>query len=69
VTASRTIDVHAHYLPAFYREALLRHGHARPDGFPHVPEWSAAEHVAAMDRLGIETSLLSISSPGTSRER
>jgi predicted TIM-barrel fold metal-dependent hydrolase len=58
------IDVHAHYLPAFYRDALLEHGHAQPDGFPHIPEWSAAEHVAAMDRLGIATSLLSISSPG-----
>lgn len=60
----RSIDVHAHFLPAAYREALVRHGHDRPDGFPHIPEWSADEHVAAMDRLGIETSLLSISSPG-----
>ena len=58
------IDVHAHYLPAFYREALLQHGHAQPDGFPHIPDWSAEEHVAAMDRLGIARSLLSISSPG-----
>jgi predicted TIM-barrel fold metal-dependent hydrolase len=58
------IDVHAHFLPDFYRQALLDHGHDRPDGFPHIPEWSADEHVAAMDRLGIATSLLSISSPG-----
>jgi len=58
------IDVHAHYLPDFYREALVEHGHAQPDGFPYVPEWSADEHVAFMDRLGIERSLLSVSSPG-----
>jgi 6-methylsalicylate decarboxylase len=58
------IDVHAHFLPDFYRQALVDHGHAQPDGFPHIPEWSADEHVAAMDRLGIATSLLSISSPG-----
>jgi 6-methylsalicylate decarboxylase len=58
------IDVHAHYLPDFYRQALRQHGHAQPDGFPHIPDWSATEHVAAMDRLGIATSLLSISSPG-----
>lgn len=64
MTAPRLIDVHAHYLPAFYREALRECGHDRPDGFPHVPEWSAEEHVATMDRLGIATSLLSISSPG-----
>jgi predicted TIM-barrel fold metal-dependent hydrolase len=64
VSASRTIDVHAHYVPASYRKALLDNGHSEPDGFPQIPDWSADEHVAAMDRLGIATSLLSISSPG-----
>jgi len=58
------IDVHAHFLPDSYRTALAANGHAQPDGFPQIPEWSAPEHVAAMDRLGIATSLLSISSPG-----
>jgi predicted TIM-barrel fold metal-dependent hydrolase len=58
------IDVHAHHLPARYRAALLENGHGQPDGFPQIPDWSADEHVAAMDRLGIATSLLSISSPG-----
>ena len=58
------IDVHAHFLPDFYRDALLTNGHEQPDGFPYIPEWSAPEHVAAMDRLGIASSLLSISSPG-----
>lgn len=61
---SHRIDVHAHYLPQLYREALCAAGHDRPDGFPQIPEWSAQEHVRAMDRLGIATSLLSISSPG-----
>jgi predicted TIM-barrel fold metal-dependent hydrolase len=64
MSASHLIDVHAHFLPGFYRDALLRHGHGRPDGFPHIPDWSAEEHVAVMDRLGIATSILSISSPG-----
>jgi predicted TIM-barrel fold metal-dependent hydrolase len=58
------IDVHAHYLPDGYRAALVRAGHEQPDGMPWIPEWSAVEHTAAMDRLGIATSLLSISSPG-----
>jgi predicted TIM-barrel fold metal-dependent hydrolase len=43
---------------------LLAAGHAQPDGFPQLPVWSVQEHVDAMDRLGIATSLLSISSPG-----
>lgn len=64
MSASRKIDVHAHYVPASYRAALLQNGHGQPDGFPQIPDWSAEEHVAAMDRLGIATSLLSISSPG-----
>jgi predicted TIM-barrel fold metal-dependent hydrolase len=58
------IDVHAHYLPDFYREALRAAGHEQPDGFPFVPEWSAEDHVQVMDRMAISTSLLSVSSPG-----
>jgi predicted TIM-barrel fold metal-dependent hydrolase len=58
------IDVHAHYLPDFYRDALRAHGHDQPDGFPYIPEWSAVDHVAFMDRLGIARSLLSVSTPG-----
>lgn len=65
---SGLIDVHAHFLPEAYREALVRHGHDQPDGFPFVPEWSAVDHVALMDRLGIERSMLSISSPGVAME-
>jgi predicted TIM-barrel fold metal-dependent hydrolase len=61
---ARTIDVHAHYLPEAYRTALLDDGHSQPDGFPQIPTWSAEEHLAAMNRLGVATSLLSISSPG-----
>jgi predicted TIM-barrel fold metal-dependent hydrolase len=64
MTGARAIDVHAHFVPEFYGEALREHGHGEPDGFPHIPDWSAADHVAAMDRLGIATSVLSISSPG-----
>ncbi len=58
------IDVHAHFVPDSYRVALSRAGHDHPDGMFAIPEWSAAAHVEAMDRLGIATSLLSISSPG-----
>jgi 6-methylsalicylate decarboxylase len=57
-------DVHAHFLPPEYRDALAAAGIDHPDGFPRVPRWSAAEHVAAMDRLGIGAAVLSVSSPG-----
>jgi len=58
------IDVHAHFIPDGYRHAAIDAGHAAPDGFPQLPAWNAAEHLDVMDRLGIATSLLSISSPG-----
>jgi predicted TIM-barrel fold metal-dependent hydrolase len=58
------IDVHAHFVPDVYRAALQRAGHSQPDGMFAIPEWSADLHLAVMDRLGIATSLLSISSPG-----
>jgi predicted TIM-barrel fold metal-dependent hydrolase len=58
------IDVHAHFVPDGYRAALEHAGHDHPDGMPAIPPWSAGEHIALMDRLGIATSLLSISSPG-----
>jgi predicted TIM-barrel fold metal-dependent hydrolase len=66
MTAPGKLDVHAHHLPEPYREALERTGHAQPDGMPEIPAWSADEHVALMDRRGIATSLLSVSSPGVS---
>ncbi|MFT3865005.1 MAG: amidohydrolase family protein [Solirubrobacterales bacterium] len=58
------IDAHAHYVPGVYRDALLAAGIDRPDGFPRIPEWSVAEHLARMDALGIAASVISISSPG-----
>ncbi len=64
MATTHLIDVHAHFLPDGYRRAATDAGHAEPDGFPHLPNWSATEHVAMMDRLGIATSMLSISSPG-----
>lgn len=58
------IDVHAHFLPDFYVAAAKEAGHQVPDGMPGWPSWSVDSHLALMDAQGIETSLLSISSPG-----
>jgi predicted TIM-barrel fold metal-dependent hydrolase len=58
------VDTHAHYVPPAYRRALARAGIDRPDGFPYVPEWSVEAAVASMDAVGVESALVSISSPG-----
>ena len=56
------IDLHAHFLPEAYLAALELQGEKDPDGFP-TPAWSAEDHVRFMDKLGIDCSFLSISSP------
>jgi 6-methylsalicylate decarboxylase len=58
------IDVHSHFLPDVYRRALASAGIDHPDGMPGLPPWSEASMLEAMDRIGIETAIMSISSPG-----
>lgn len=58
------IDVHAHFVPEVYREALINAGQSEPDGIKGLPEWTEQSQLAAMERLGVTTSYLSISSPG-----
>lgn len=38
---------------------------AKPDGMPYLPEWSPEAHLDLMNRMNIQKSILSISSPGT----
>ncbi|MFE9451643.1 amidohydrolase family protein [Streptomyces sp. NPDC006739] len=61
---SGLIDVHAHFLPDFYVEQATAAGHAHPDGMGGWPSWSVRDHLDLMDRNGIETAMLSLSSPG-----
>jgi 6-methylsalicylate decarboxylase len=63
MTAVR-IDVHAHFLPNFYHDALVEAGQTSPDGFPGIPKWNEEAALNMMDQLQIEAALLSISSPG-----
>lgn len=62
--AAGFIDVHAHFLTDFYLEQARGAGQDHPDGLPSWPTWSATDHLAMMDRHGITTSILSMSSPG-----
>jgi len=57
------IDVHFHYLSSEYREQMIDAVGGYPDGFA-APQWSAEGALAMMDRLGIATGMLSVSSPG-----
>jgi 6-methylsalicylate decarboxylase len=59
------IDVHAHFLTDSYVLAARAGGQVHPDGMVGWPSWSADEHLRLMDRWGVATAMLSISSPGT----
>ena len=59
------IDVHAHFLPEVYTTALARHGLTRLDGGMPIPTWNTALALATMDKLEIETAIISLSSPST----
>ncbi|MFK0121048.1 amidohydrolase family protein [Streptomyces sp. NPDC090994] len=58
------LDVHAHFVTDSYVRQARAAGHELPDGVPAWPTWSAQAHLELMDRCSIETSMLSISSPG-----
>lgn len=61
----RRIDVHSHFLPPFYRDALASNGHSHPDGMPAIPQWSIASHLEMMSINNVSKSIISVSSPGT----
>jgi 6-methylsalicylate decarboxylase len=61
---SGLVDVHAHFVTDEYIAAAKAAGHVHPDGMPGWPAWDPETHLELMDRCGIDTSLLSVSSPG-----
>jgi predicted TIM-barrel fold metal-dependent hydrolase len=58
------IDVHAHFLTPRLHEAMIRTGHDQPDGMPALPQWDPQTALSMMDRTGIRSAVLSVSSPG-----
>ena len=59
----RRVDVHQHVVPPIWRSALAERGMS--SGGWVTPAWSAEEAMAMMDRHGIATGILSVTSPGT----
>ena len=62
--AHQRIDMHCHFLPDFYMSALMEAGESKPDGIASLPHWDEHAAIEVMDQLGVQTSMLSISSPG-----
>jgi len=64
VASTDLVDVHHHFVPPAYRDALVASGNQRPDGIGAIPEWSEAAALGLMDQVGIRMAFLSITSPG-----
>ncbi len=63
--AASAIDVHHHFLPPFYTEKVTSWLEStNASGSDEIMKWSAQKDTAALDRAGVETAILSISSPG-----
>lgn len=62
VKKSAKIDIHVHYLPPEYVDALLKYEGETPDGFL-TPEWSVEKHLKFNQHLEIAFSMISLSSP------
>src|ERR1051326_1230396 len=56
--APHRIDVHHHLVPPAYRAAI------GPQAAVPLPTWTPAQSIEEMDKGGIKTSILSLSSPG-----
>ena len=57
------IDVHTHFVPAFYRSYLANYGIDDAGGAP-LAKWNVEDNLALMDRNYITKSILSLSMPG-----
>ncbi|WP_018657941.1 amidohydrolase family protein [Actinomadura flavalba] len=57
------IDVHQHMIPGFYAAWLRERGVDAPGG-RDLPSWSPSEAADLMDRRGIATGILSLTTPG-----
>jgi 6-methylsalicylate decarboxylase len=56
------IDVHGHIIPPAYKQALIDTGLIERDRFP-LPSWDAELNLEHMEKMGISSSILSLSSP------
>lgn len=59
------IDVHAHLIPDFYRDAMRAY-EVKGDGGLPTPTWSPGKAVDFMDKFGIQCQVVSLSEPGLS---
>ena len=56
------IDLHSHAITKGYLDYIKANGAEMDEGFP-IPAWDAEQHIAFMDKVGIQTSVLTMPAP------
>jgi predicted TIM-barrel fold metal-dependent hydrolase len=64
----RRIDVHQHYLAKHYLDAVGMDRITANSTVRSLPEWSVAGSLELMDKVGIDSAILSVSDPGIELE-
>ena len=56
------IDLHSHVITKGYLDYVKANGAEMDEGFP-IPAWDAEQHIAFMDKAGIQTAVLTMPAP------
>ena len=56
------IDLHSHAITKAYLDYIKANGAEMDEGFP-IPAWDAEQHIAFMDKAGIQTAVLTMPAP------
>ncbi len=64
--ANRRVDVHHHFYPPEYLDAMRQVAGNERSGanFPGIAQWTPAKTLEEMDKHGVQTAILSLSPPG-----
>ena len=56
-------NCHTHFVLPSYYNAVVEHHADKEDGFPMPTSWSIEENLAFMDEVGVDISIMSLSTP------
>lgn len=61
----KIVNCHTHFVLPSYYNAVVEHHADKEDGFPMPTSWSIEENLAFMDEVGVDISIMSLSTPHT----
>lgn len=59
----KIVNCHTHFVLPSYYNAVVEHHADKEDGFPMPTSWSIEENLAFMDEVGVDISIMSLSTP------